>query len=104
MLYAAGDAQRTGCYIVVLKEATTSKEFKDVLDRVVGMAEDAKLYGSVTMVAKAFTVKLSLEALEEVRHYFVVLCKCLPPYQVNTHVSVKTHSYVNAHPHVRFLQ
>ncbi len=69
VLHASGDAQRTGCYIVVLKEATTSEEFKSVLDRVVDMAEDAKLYGSVSTVAKAFTVKLSPGALLEVRIY-----------------------------------
>ena len=66
VLHAAEGAERTGCYIVVLKKATSAEEFQSVLRRVVGMADDAKVYGIVRNIAKAFTVKLSQEALQQV--------------------------------------
>ena len=66
VLHATEDAEKTGCYIVVLKQATTAAKFQSVLQKVVQMADDAKLYGSVTRVAKAFTVKLSSYALHAV--------------------------------------
>ena len=66
VLHATGNAEKTGCYIVVLKQATTAAKFQSVLQQVVQMADGAKVYGSVTRVAKAFTVKLSSYALHAV--------------------------------------
>ena len=66
VLHATGDAEKTGCYIVVLKQATTAARFQSVLQQVVQMADGAKVYGSITRVAKAFTVKLSSYALHAV--------------------------------------
>ena len=70
VLHAAGDAEKSGCYIVVLKQATSAAEFQSVLHRVVQMADGARVYGSVTRVAKAFTVKLSAYALNAVSQLF----------------------------------
>lgn len=66
VLHATGDAEKSGCYIVVLRQVTSASEFQSVLHRVVQMADGAKVYGSVTRVAKAFTVKLSAYALHAV--------------------------------------
>ena len=63
----ASDSEKTGCFIIVLNKTTTAEQFQDVLSRVVNMSEDAKVYGSVQRVAKAFTIKLSEIALEAVR-------------------------------------
>ena len=65
MLLASGaaDSDKTGCYIVVLKDSTTHERFMDIKSQVVSMTEDDKLHGSVEAVVKAFTVKLSDHAL-----------------------------------------
>lgn len=68
LLKATGaiESEKTGCYIVVLNKATTAENFTNILDKVLEMSEDAKVYGSVQKVAKAFTVKLSEIAVETV--------------------------------------
>lgn len=68
LLRATGAAasEKTGCYIVALKKATTAENFTSILDQVLEMSEDAKVYGSVQKVTKAFTVKLSEIAVEAV--------------------------------------
>ena len=62
----AAESEKTGCYIVVLNKATTAENFTIILDKVLEMSEDAKVYGSVQKVTKAFTVKLSEIAVETV--------------------------------------
>lgn len=62
----ATESEKTGCYIVVLNKATTAENFTNILDKVLEMSEDAKVYGSVQKIAKAFTVKLSEIAVEAV--------------------------------------
>lgn len=62
----ASESEKTGCYIVVLNKATTAENFTNILDKVLEMSEDAKVYGSVQKIAKAFTVKLSEIAVEAV--------------------------------------
>lgn len=62
----AAESEKTGCYIVVLNKATTAENFTNILDKVLEMSEDAKVYGSVQKIAKAFTVKLSEIAIETV--------------------------------------
>lgn len=57
----------TGRYIVVLKDKTTLTELQQVLLRVLRTADDAKVYGYVEKVVKAFTVKLSPYSLELVK-------------------------------------
>ena len=68
LLRATGVAEsdKTGCYIIVLNKTTSAEKFQNIQSRVVEMSEDAKVYGSVQRVAKAFTVKLSDTALESV--------------------------------------
>ena len=65
MLMASGaaDSDKTGCYIVVLKEDTTHERFLAIKSQVVSMTEDEKLHGSVEAIVKAFTVKLPDHAL-----------------------------------------
>ena len=65
MLMASGaaDSDKTGCFIVVLKEDTTHERFLAIKSQVVSMTEDEKLHGSVEAIVKAFTVKLSDHAL-----------------------------------------
>ena len=61
------ESEKSGCYIVSVNRATNMETFLDIQSRVVErMSEDGKLYGSVHRVTKAFTVKLSDEALETV--------------------------------------
>ena len=62
----ASEEDKTGCYIVVLNNATTADKFQEILGKVLNMSEDAKVYGSVQRVAKAFTVKLSEITVEVV--------------------------------------
>lgn len=64
----AAESEKTGCYIVVLNKSTTAENFTSILERVLKMSEDAKVYGSVQKVAKAFTVKLSEIAVETVSY------------------------------------
>lgn len=67
LLHAPEGAEKTGCYLVLMKEATPMKMYKSVMERVVNVSEGNKLYGSVQRVAMAFSVKLSTSALHEVR-------------------------------------
>lgn len=68
LLRATGvaESEKTGCFIVVLNKATTAQNFTNILDKVLEMSEDAKVYGSVQKITKAFTVKLSEIAVEAV--------------------------------------
>ena len=70
VLHAASGSQKTGCYIIVLKEATSAEDFQEVLAKVVKVADSAKVYGMVQRIAKAFTVKLTSYALHSVRNVF----------------------------------
>ena len=70
----AADSDKTGYYIVVLKEDTTHERFKDIISQVVPLSDDAELHGSVERIAKAFTVKLSEHALNSVSiHYNYII-------------------------------
>ena len=68
LLRASGvsEKDKTGCYIVVLKEETSHEMFQSIVSQVVQMSTDAQVHGSVERVAKAFTVKLSDDALQVV--------------------------------------
>ena len=55
----AADSDKTGYYIVVLKDDIPLERFKEIQSQVVSMTEDEELHGSVERVLKAFTVKLS---------------------------------------------
>ena len=82
LLHAAADAQKTGCYTVMLKEATTAEEFQNVLRRVRQVADDARVYSTVTKVVKAFTVRLSSYALHLVSWLqYEHICYCKPKSQ-----------------------
>ena len=62
----AADSEKSGYYIVVLKDDTTHERFEEIKSKVVSMTEDEKVHGSVERVVKAFTVKLSQDALTTV--------------------------------------
>ena len=68
------DAPTTGRYIIVLKEKTSVAELHQVLTRVLRISDDAKVYGYVEKVAKAFTVELSSYALELVKMHACMAC------------------------------
>ena len=63
LLHAPDSANKTGCYIIVLKENTTSEKVVEVLQRATSLAEGNKVYGFVQYVSKAFTLKLSAYSL-----------------------------------------
>ena len=65
----ARDVPTTGCYIVAMKDDTSQEELMKVLRKAVSASDDAKLYGMVQRVKKAFTVKLNPYALEMVREW-----------------------------------
>ena len=69
LLHAEQSANKTGCYIVVLKKATTPEKFTEILQRATSMADEHKVYGVVQTVSKAFTAKLSPYSLNVVRTY-----------------------------------
>lgn len=60
------DAPTTGRYFVVLNDKATEEDMQQLAARVARVSDDAKVYGMVHKVAKAFTVKLSPYALEMV--------------------------------------
>lgn len=62
----ARDVPTTGCYIVVMKDKATEAQLQRVLTKAVRGSDDAKVYGMVRKVKKAFTVKLNPYALEMV--------------------------------------
>ena len=70
ILHASGGSETTGCYIVVLKEATTHDKFQEIVQRAVAMTDDAKVHGAVEKVIKAFTVKLSPYSLDAVSQIY----------------------------------
>lgn len=67
ILHAAETANKTGCYIVVLHKETTQEKLTEILQNATSMAEGNKVYGFVQKVSKAFTVKLSDDALNKVK-------------------------------------
>ena len=73
MATGAAESEKTGCYIVVLKDDTTLERFQSIISEVVSMSMDAKLHGSVQRIAKAFTVKLSDHALNVVSYCGIYL-------------------------------
>ncbi len=65
------DAPTTGRCTVALKPSASEKDLQKLMTTVMKVADDAKVYGYVERVAKAFTVKLSPYALEIVRVAFL---------------------------------
>ena len=59
LLHAPDSANKTGCYIVVLKDDTPPEKVTEILQRATAVAEGNKLYGFVEVISKAFTLKLS---------------------------------------------
>lgn len=68
MKHGVPDSEKTGSFVVVLKENTHLERFQSIIHEVVQMSEDTKLHGSVQSIAKAFTVKLSHNALQIVSY------------------------------------
>ena len=63
------DSDKSGYYIVVLRDETTHDTFQDICSWVVQISTDTQLHGSVEGLVKAFTVKLSDDALHAVSSY-----------------------------------
>ena len=68
LLHAADTANKTGCYIVVLNKETTHEKLTEILQNATNMAEGNKVYAYVEKISKAFTVKLSADALNQVKY------------------------------------
>lgn len=66
LIRQARDVPTTGCYIVVMQDDASEDELQQMAARVVEASDDARLYGLVHRVKKAFTVKLNPYALEMV--------------------------------------
>lgn len=83
LLHAAEGVNKTGCYIVVLRQATTPEKFDEILQTATNMAEESRAYGVVRTVSKAFTVKLSAYSLNlvcglhERKMVYTFVCLCL---------------------------
>lgn len=69
----AADSDKTGYHIVVLKDGTTHERFEDIKSKVVSMTEDKKVHGSVETIVKAFSVKLSDDALSNVSVFNIII-------------------------------
>ena len=63
LLHAPESANKTGCYIIVLRENTSDAKVAEILQRATSVAEGNKVYGFVQSVTKAFTLKLSAYSL-----------------------------------------
>ena len=70
LLHAPESANKTGCYIVVLRENTTDEKVAELLQRTSSVAEEHKVYGFIQNVAKAITVKLSDYSMEMVSTWY----------------------------------
>lgn len=85
LLKASGvsSSEKTGSYIVVLKEETSHEMFLNIKSQIEHLSTDAKLHGSVEKVAKAFTVRLTDLALNIVSiiinryNNIIVLVECV---------------------------
>lgn len=69
----APSSDKTGYYIVVLREDTSLETFQNILSQVAPISMDAHIHGSVQRVMKAFTVKLSDHALNIVSMITAIL-------------------------------
>lgn len=59
LLHASETANKTGCYIISVAKETTPERLQEILQIVISVADDNKLYGFVEHVTKAITAKLS---------------------------------------------
>ncbi len=76
------DAPTTGRCTVAVSPSATEEEQQKLMTTVMKVSDDAKVYGYVDKVAKAFTVKLSPYALEIVRKT-VLQANSFPAYLVH---------------------
>ena len=72
---AARDAEKTGRYIVVLRDDVEDQQFDEILFRAVSLSNNKRAYGVIKTVEKAFTLKLNKISLEQVKNNF--LCKII---------------------------
>ena len=64
LLRAPESANKTGCYIIVLKDETSPEKFNEVLQLAVSYADGQEVYA---VVENAITIKLSVYSLAVVR-------------------------------------
>ena len=81
LLHAPESANKTGCYIVVLRENTTDEKVAELLQRTSSVAEEHKVYGFIQNVAKAITVKLSDYSMEMVSAVWYSWSIIVAPFQ-----------------------
>ena len=67
VIRAVEHAEKSGCYIVKLRNDTTHEVFERTLERALGRSDDFKIYAKSEGVFKFFTVRLPETALDEVR-------------------------------------
>lgn len=64
VLRAASGANKTGCFIVVLKKDSNASTFETVQSKLVNLSTDSRLYGSIHNIAMAITVALNDSTLD----------------------------------------
>ena len=67
VIRAVEHAEKSGCYIVKLRNDTTHEVFERTLKSALSRSVDFKIYAKSEGVFKFFTVKLPESALDEVR-------------------------------------
>lgn len=58
LLHAPDSANKTGCYIIVFHDNTTSEKASEIIQRVSQLAEGGRVYATMQTIFKGFTVKL----------------------------------------------
>ena len=69
----AASSEKTGSYIVVLKEETSHEMYLKIKAQIEQLSTDQKLHGSTEKVAKAFTVRLTDYALNTVSKPLIII-------------------------------
>ena len=64
-------AEKTGAYIVKLRQQTSHDDFEQTLQKAQSLSDDERVYAKHEGVFKFFTVKLSGKALDEVFMYMM---------------------------------
>lgn len=64
VLRAAAEANKTGCFVVVLKKECNISTFETVQSKLLDLSTDSRLYGSIHNVVMAITVALNDSTLD----------------------------------------
>lgn len=66
VLRAVPGANKTGCFVVVLKKESNMSAFETVQSKLLDLSTDSRLYGSIHNVAMAITVALNASSIDTV--------------------------------------